>query len=282
MVLDPELTLSLPPRLTAWTGLDAFVHALEACTNRKAFTANSLTCHKALALIAGALETAVRQPGNLAARGDMLLGSALAGIAIDNCGTAVAHNISHALAGLAPVHHGLATALGLEATLAWSIAADAGPFAAAARACGLDSAEALPAWYGDLMTRCGVERRLPEAFKAFDAAALAAEMRAPENAPMRAATARDVTESDIERFAGTIMALAYRAAQPAETVRSSAAIEPSPALSSTGSRTSPGRPRCRCRSRARSARGCPSSPPYRSAAASCGRTARPGRGRRGW
>ena len=67
VILDPELTLSLPPQLTAWTGLDAFVHALEACTNRYANAGNSMTCHKALTLIAGALETAVQQPDNLAA-----------------------------------------------------------------------------------------------------------------------------------------------------------------------------------------------------------------------
>ncbi|MEO3430407.1 iron-containing alcohol dehydrogenase [Pelagibius sp. CAU 1746] len=208
VILDPELTLSLPPQLTAWTGLDAFVHALEACTNRHANPGNSPTCHKALALIAGALETAVRRPGDLAARGDMLLGSAFAGIGIDNCGTAVAHNISHALAGLAPIHHGLATALGLEITLAWSAAEDDGCFAAAARACGLTSAEDLPGWYSGLMTRCGVARRLPEAFRSFDAAALAAEMRAAENQPMRLASAREVTEADIDRFAGAMMALA--------------------------------------------------------------------------
>jgi alcohol dehydrogenase len=212
VVLDPELIASLPPQLTAWTGLDAFVHALESCTNRNATAGNSLTAHKALALIAGALETAVKEPRNLTARGDLLLGSALAGIAIDNCGTAVAHNISHALAGLAPVHHGLATALGLEVTLAWSVEGDTqetkgGLFAAAARACGLDGADELPGWYADLMTRCGVERRLPAAFAAFDAATLAAEMRAPENQPMRRATVRPVEDADIDRFATAVMAL---------------------------------------------------------------------------
>jgi len=207
VVLDPELTLSLPAHLTAWTGLDAFVHALESCTNRNASAGNSLTAWKALGLIAGALETAVTQPRNLQARGDLLLGSALAGIAIDNCGTAVAHTISHALAGLAPVHHGLATALGLEVTLAWSVATDDGAFAAAARACGLGAAQELPGWYADLMTRCGVQRRLPEAFRAFDAATLAAEMRAPENQPMRKATARPVEDADLDRFAAAVMAL---------------------------------------------------------------------------
>lgn len=210
VVLDPALTVSLPAQLTAWTGLDAFVHALESCTNRNASAGASPTSHRALALIAGALETAVREPENLAARGDLLLGSALAGIAIDNCGTAIAHNISHALAGLAPVHHGLATALGLEVTLAWSVKAEDedGRFAAAARACGIAASDELPGWYGALMTRCGVARRLPEAFKAFGAAALAAEMRAPENQPMRRATARPVEDADIDRFAAAVMALA--------------------------------------------------------------------------
>jgi alcohol dehydrogenase class IV len=208
VVLDPELTLSLPPQLTAWTGLDAFVHALECCTNRNATAGNSPTAWKALALIAGALETAVKEPRNVAARGGLLLGSAFAGIGIDNCGTAVAHNISHALAGLAPVHHGLATALGLEATLAWSVESDDGKFNAAAKACGLAGADALPGWYSALMDRCGVQRRLPEAFKAVDAATLAAEMRAPENQPMRRSTARDVSDADIDRFAAALIALA--------------------------------------------------------------------------
>ena len=137
MILDPELTTTLPPDLTAWTGLDAFVHALEACTNLRQHAWSNLYAHRALGLIAGALETAVREPANLAARGDMLLGAAHAGIAIDNCGAALAHNISHALAALGPVHHGLATALALEVVLAWQVAADRGAFAAAADACGL-------------------------------------------------------------------------------------------------------------------------------------------------
>ena len=208
VVLDPELTLSLPPALTAWTGLDAFVHALESYTNRNATPGNAPNCHRALALIARALEGAVHEPANLAARCDLLFASAVAGIAIDNCGTAVAHNISHALAGLAPVHHGLATALGLEVTLAWSVEADDGSFDRAARACGLSGVDELPGWYSDFMTRCGVERKLPPAFKAFDVATLAAEMRAPENQPMRKATARPVEDADLDRFAAAVMALA--------------------------------------------------------------------------
>jgi hypothetical protein len=58
------------------------------------------------------------------------------------------------------------------------------------------------------MTACGVARRLPAAFKAFGAATLAAEMRATENQPMRKSTARNVEDSDIDRFAAAVMALA--------------------------------------------------------------------------
>lgn len=212
VVLDPLLTLSLPPQLTAWTGLDAFVHALEACTNRHSHAGSAPICHQALGLIAGALATAVEQPGNVEARGAMLLGSAYAGIGIDNCGTAIAHNISHALAALAPIHHGLATALALELTLAWSVEAEAetgpGAFTAAAKACGLAEPGELPGWFSALMTHCDVGRRLPAAFKDFSASDLAEEMRREENQPMRTATARSVGEDDIDRFAAAAMALA--------------------------------------------------------------------------
>ena len=132
VLLDPALTLTLPASLTAWCGLDAFVHAFEAATNRNAQAGAALYAHAALRLLTEALERAVKNPADIDARGKVLLGSCYAGIAIDNCGTAIAHNISHALAGLAPVHHGLATALGFEATLAWLAEADTAELAAAA------------------------------------------------------------------------------------------------------------------------------------------------------
>ncbi|MDE1991215.1 MAG: iron-containing alcohol dehydrogenase [Rhizobiaceae bacterium] len=207
VILDPSLTTTLPANLTAWCGLDAFIHAFEAATNRNTHRGAQFYAHEALRLITGALETAVKEPGNIDARGDVLLGSCFAGIAIDNCGTAIAHNVSHALAGLAPVHHGLATALGFEATLPWLVEADTSELNAAARACGLDNAAALPAFVSAWMDRCGVVRALPAAFKPFDAADLAREMYATENQPMRRSTIRDVTDADIDRIAAAVMAL---------------------------------------------------------------------------
>jgi alcohol dehydrogenase class IV len=207
VLLDPALTVTLPANLTAWCGLDAFVHAFEAATNRNAHAGAALYARAALGLLTGALETAVKNPADIEARGKVLLGSCYAGVAIDNCGTAVAHNISHALAGLAPVHHGLATALGFEATLAWLVEADTADLAAAARACGLFDAAMLPGFVGDLMDRCGIVRALPKAFADFTTADLAREMRAPENQPMRRSTAREISDADIETFAAAMMAL---------------------------------------------------------------------------
>jgi alcohol dehydrogenase class IV len=207
VLLDPALTRTLPANLTAWCGLDAFIHAFEAATNRNTHRGAQFYAHEALRLITRSLETAVKEPGNIAARGDVLLGSCFAGIAIDNCGTAIAHNISHALAGLAPVHHGLATALGFEATLPWLVEADTADLKAAAAACGAGSLAALPAFVSSWMDRCGIVRALPQAFDAFTAADLATEMRAAENHPMRRSTIREVSDADIDQFAATMMAL---------------------------------------------------------------------------
>ncbi|AYD02786.1 iron-containing alcohol dehydrogenase [Neorhizobium sp. NCHU2750] len=211
VLLDPELTITLPANLTAWCGMDAFIHAFEAATNRNAPSGShagaKLYAYEAMRLVAGSLEAAVKAPGNLDARGKVLVGSCYAGIAIDNCGTAIAHNISHALAGLGPIHHGLATALSFEVTLSWLADSDTPGLNGAAKAIGLADASQLPAFVSDLMDRCGIVRALPKAFEAFTAADLAREMRAPENQPMRRSTIREVTEADIDAFAEKMMAL---------------------------------------------------------------------------
>ena len=207
VILDPALTVSLPANLTAWCGLDAFVHAFEASTNRNTHAGGQFYGHRAMELLVANLEKAVKQPGDLEARGAVLLGSCYAGVAIDNCGTAIAHNISHALAGLGPVHHGLATALGFEQTMAWLVEAKTPELDAAARACGLKSAAALPVFITAWMTACGFERKLPAAFASFSADDLGREMKAPENQPMRRSTIRDVSDADIDRMAATMMAL---------------------------------------------------------------------------
>ncbi len=209
VILDPALTTSLPANLTAWCGLDAFVHAFEASTNRNTHAGGQFYGHRAMELLVAHLETAIREPHDLNARGAVLLGSCYAGVAIDNCGTAIAHNISHALAGLAPVHHGLATALGFEQTLPWLVGANTPELQAAAKACGATDAASLPALITAWMDRCGFERRLPAAFAGLTAEDLAREMKAPENQPMRRSTVREVSDADIDRMAADMMALPW-------------------------------------------------------------------------
>lgn len=118
-VIDPALTLSLPPEITAWTGVDAVAHALEAVTSRKVNAAGRLFGLQALEILSSALPRAVQDGKNLDLRGQVLWGATVAGLALHNCNTHLGHNISHALGSLAPIHHGLATGLALEVTLPW-------------------------------------------------------------------------------------------------------------------------------------------------------------------
>ena len=207
VILDPALTVSLPANLTAWCGMDAFIHAFEASTNRNAHAAGKVFGHEAMQLLAANLAEAVTNPSNIDARGKVLLGSCYAGVAIDNCGTAIAHNISHAMAGLAPVHHGLATALGFEVSLAWLAEANTADLNDAAKVVGLASASEIPAFVTRLMDECGIKRAIPAAFAKFAAADLANEMRATENQPMRRSTIRDVADADLDTFAQAIMTM---------------------------------------------------------------------------
>jgi len=207
VILDPALTKTLPASLTAWCGLDAFIHAFEAATNRNTHRGAQFYAHQALRLLTASLETAVKHPDDMAARGDVVLGSCLGGIAIANCGPAIAHNITHALAGPGPAPPGPATPRAFGPALSWPAGPAMPAVNAAAEACGVGSAAELPAFVSGWMDRCGIVRSLPAAFKPFDEADLAREMHAPENQPMRRSTIRDVTDADIDRFAAAVMAL---------------------------------------------------------------------------
>ena len=198
-ILDPELTVAVPPAVTGGTGLDALVHAIEAATNKQANPGNDLYCLKAISLITANLERAVTHPGDIAARGAMLLASCYGGIGIDNCGTALAHNISHAVANLAPIAHGRATGLAMRATIDWVAEGNRAGFARVAAAMG---AEDPVAAYDRLVRASGVDQatNLP----GVTPAALAQQMAAPANAPMRKSTLRYPGADDLlilaERF----------------------------------------------------------------------------------
>jgi alcohol dehydrogenase class IV len=206
-VLDPELTVGLPGPVTAATGLDALVHAIEASTNRNRSVANDLYCHRAISLISSALETAVKAPSDLAARGSLLLGSCYAGIGIDNAGTALAHNISHAMAELAPVAHGRATGLAMLATIDWVRHGNPAAFAQVADA--MAGADNVVSAYEALVRRSGIKVDLDgDGLDLARPELLAERMASPSHAPMRNNTAREIGDKDLLNLAERVYALA--------------------------------------------------------------------------
>lgn len=201
-ILDPELTLAMPPAVTAGTGLDALVHAIEAATNKQANPGNDLYCLAAIGLISANLERAVTQPGDLDARGAMLLGACYGGIGIDNCGTALAHNISHAVANLAAIPHGRATGLAMLATMDWVAEGNRAGFARVAKAMGTDDPVA---GFDRLVRASGMD--VSPGLSGVTAAALAAHMAAPANAPMRKSTLRYPGDGDLVMLAERFLSL---------------------------------------------------------------------------
>jgi alcohol dehydrogenase len=205
-LLDPELTTGIPGPITAATGLDALVHAMEASTSTRRTDAIDMFCHRAISLISQSLVKAVTEPGNIEARGKMLLGSAYAGMGIDNCGTALAHNISHAMGSLAPIMHGRATGIAMYATIEWAAEGNREAFAKVADAMGAKSAITA---FRDLTRATGMKLSLEgDGLDLSRPELLAEKMAAPENAPMRSGTARTVADADLLTLAKVTYAAA--------------------------------------------------------------------------
>ncbi|WP_129670450.1 iron-containing alcohol dehydrogenase [Candidatus Chloroploca sp. Khr17] len=110
-LLDPELTLTMPPRLTAATGMDALSHAIETFVSTDNNPFSDSLALAAIDLIATHLRDAVNDGTNLEARGHMLIAACMAGIACSNSFFGVIHAISHAVGAMFPVHHGTLNAL---------------------------------------------------------------------------------------------------------------------------------------------------------------------------
>jgi len=121
-VLDASLTVGLPAAVTAATGIDAMVHAIEAFTSRRLKNVVSdCLAKQALVLLGANIKTACFEPENLEARADMLLGSMLAGMAFANAPVAAVHALAYPLGGQFHVPHGLSNALVLPHVLAFNM-----------------------------------------------------------------------------------------------------------------------------------------------------------------
>lgn len=125
-ILDPELTLGLPEDVTISSGLDAISHALESTWNRNATPVTLGLATKSLQLSLPALPRLKKDPGDLHARRDMLDASLLAGLAISQTRTALAHSISYPLTARFNLPHGIACSFTLPALLRFNAEADDG------------------------------------------------------------------------------------------------------------------------------------------------------------
>ena len=110
-ILDARFTRTLPPRVTAATGMDVLTHAIEACTSRRANAFTSIYAEQAIRSVFSSLPQAYRHGDDMAAREQMLLASCMAGLAFNNSGLGLAHSLAHSLGGLFHVPHGVANAV---------------------------------------------------------------------------------------------------------------------------------------------------------------------------
>jgi alcohol dehydrogenase class IV len=110
-MLDPELTVTLPPKITAFTGMDALTHAIEGVTSTAAEPVGDALGLHAIRLIVTYLPLAVEEPENIAARGNMLIASTLAGMCFGNTMLGGVHATAHALGAHYHLPHGLANAI---------------------------------------------------------------------------------------------------------------------------------------------------------------------------
>ena len=171
-LLDPDLTLGLPAHVTAATGIDAMVHAIEAYASASANNnpISRTLALQALRLMGGAILTAVRQGSDVQARCDMLLGSMLAGQAFANSPVAAVHALAYPLGGHFHIPHGLSNALVLPHVLRFNAVTAPGAYAEMAphafpdleRLQGQDRAAAFCDALAGLSRDCGLPQTLRE------------------------------------------------------------------------------------------------------------------------
>lgn len=122
-VIDPAVTVDLPPHLTAATGMDAFIHALEAYTGRRATPLSDLLALESLQLAFTSLGRATADGTDIAARSDMMLAAIYGGIAMDQAGLGLVHALSGGLCSHLHLHHGTANAMILPYAFEFNVSA---------------------------------------------------------------------------------------------------------------------------------------------------------------
>ena len=201
-LLDPELTLGLPPHLTAWTGADAMTHAIEAYVVPGFHPLCDGMALEGLSLIAHWLPVAVREPDNLAARGGMLVGSCLAGIAFLK-GLGLVHAISHMVGAEYDTQHGLTNAILLPVVLRHNLPGLAPKVSRMAQAMQLadDAPDSFIAEIERLLDEIGIPASLAEIDVPFDCAARIADKALLDSAA--ATNPRQTSKDEVQRMIET-------------------------------------------------------------------------------
>jgi alcohol dehydrogenase class IV len=153
---DPELTLGLPPHVTAATGMDALTHNIESYLSPAYHPLCDGIALEGTRIAARALVRAVAEPSNLQARSDMLMASMMGAIAFQKDLGAV-HACAHALGAVCNLHHGLANALMIDTVLAWNHEAAPDKFEELAHVCRVEGGgRAFVPWLRSLKERVGI------------------------------------------------------------------------------------------------------------------------------
>ncbi|AOY96362.1 alcohol dehydrogenase [Cupriavidus sp. USMAA2-4] len=140
VILDAALTFDLPQPITAATGVDAFVHALESYISTKANPVSDMFALESMRLIGANIVTAYRDGHDAPAREAMMLGSMYGGLALTAAGTAAVHALAYPLGGMFHITHGVANAMLLPHVMAFNASAVAGRLATVARTLGIADA----------------------------------------------------------------------------------------------------------------------------------------------
>jgi alcohol dehydrogenase class IV len=160
---DPELTLGLPAPVTAATGMDALTHCVEAYLAKDYHPICDGVALEGLRLVSKGLAQCVEKPGDIEARGSMMMASMMGAVAFQK-GLGLVHSCAHALSTFKDLHHGLANGIMIDHALPFNVSAVPDRFRSLAQAVGLkdESPEAFLSWLTALKSRIGIPAGLSE------------------------------------------------------------------------------------------------------------------------
>ena len=161
---DPELTLGLPAKVTAATGMDALTHCVEAYLAKDYHPICDGIALEGLRLAARALPRCVEVPGDIQARSDMMMASMMGAIAFQK-GLGLVHSCAHALSTVADLHHGFANGVMIDSALRFNLESSAEKFVRMAQVVGIADAtgEGFLRWLRELKARIGIPAGLKAA-----------------------------------------------------------------------------------------------------------------------